>query len=216
MVRRHRLAAGAVALGVVCGWVVLSPAVAVRGLRDLLTSPWFPAVLVGLYLARPFLAWPITLLSALVGFRYGVVAGLPLALAGAVATSLIPYAAGRRVPPGSGLLGRLRAGSRRFFDSTGGFRGVTAARLAPTPAEAVSGAAGAAGVSLPAFVLGTLVGELPWTVAAVVAGASMGRLAPETPALGPWLTAAGVLAALALLAGPAYRYARTRSVAPVE
>lgn len=208
--RRH-LVAGAVALAVLAGWLLLSPATAVARLRGLILSPWFPLLLVGLYLVRPLLAWPITLLSALVGFRYGVVVGLPVALVGAVATSLIPFAAGRRVAADGGLWGRLTDGSRRYFGTTGGLRGLVAARLAPTPAEPVSAAAGAAGVSTPVFVAGTVAGELPWTVAAVVAGASMSEMAVAAAAPDPWLLVAGAVAAGALLAGPAYRYARTLS-----
>jgi len=205
---RRRVAAGAVALAMLSGWLLLSPATAVARIEGVLLGPWFPLVLVGLYLVRPLLAWPITLLSALVGFRYGVAIGLPVALVGAVVTSLPPFAAGRRVTDAGGLWGRLADGSRRYFDSTGGLRGVVAARLAPTPAEPVSAAAGAAGVPTAAFVAGTVVGELPWTVAAVVAGASMGDLALAGAAPGPWLIAGGLVAAAALLAGPAYRYAR--------
>ena len=203
---RRRVVAGVVALGVLTGWLLLSPSAAVSRLRGVVLGPWFPLVLIGLYAVRPLLAWPITLLSALVGFRYGVVIGLPVALVGAVLTSLPPFLAGRRVADDGGLWGRLADGSRRYFDSTGGLRGVVAARLAPTPAEPVSAAAGTAGVSTLSFVVGTVLGELPWTVAGVAAGASMNDLALAGAAPGPWLLVVCALAAAALLAGPAYRY----------
>lgn len=190
--------------------VVLAPGTAGDAVRSTLYSPFFPAVLLGLYAVRPLLAWPITALSVVVGFRYGVTIGLPMALAGAVATSLIPYAAARYLQTDAGLIGRVSAVSERFFGATGDLRGVVAARLAPTPAEVISAAAGIARVSVPAFVLGTAIGELPWTLAAVLAGDSMRRLAMEGVGIDPGLVAVGLLVAGLLLAGPAYRLLRDR------
>ena len=204
--RRH-LAAGLAVSGLVALGLLLSPGDAVASLRGLLDSPWFPVVLVGLYLARPLLAWPITALSVLVGYQYGVAVGLPVALFGAVATSLLPYAFGRYYRDRAGPLAGLVAGSERFFEAAGGLRGVIAVRLAPTPAEPVSIAAGAGRVALPAFVVGTAVGELPWTVAAVLAGHSLSRLTlAGVGAVSPWLLVAGLAGAAALLAAPAYRW----------
>lgn len=205
---RRRVAVGlAVAVLVAIG-LVLSPGDVVDQLRAWLASPWFPAILVGLYLVRPLLAWPITALSVLVGYRYGVAIGVPLALVGAVATSLLPYAFARHYRDRAGPFSGLVAGSERFFEATGGLRGVIAVRLAPTPAEPVSIAAGAGRVSVGAFVAGTAIGELPWTVAAVAAGHSLSRLAVEGLTVSPWLVVVGAAAAVALLAGPAYRWYR--------
>lgn len=207
--RRALLAA--VSLGGLAGLAaLLAPGAVVEVARSTLFSPYFPVVLLGLYAVRPLLAWPITALSVVVGFRYGVAIGLPVALAGAVATSLIPYAAARYLRTDAGLLGRVSAGSERFFGATGDLRGVVAARLAPTPAEVISAAAGIARVSVPAFVLGTAIGELPWTLAAVVAGDSMRRLAMDGVGVDPGLVVAGLLVAGLLLAGPAYRHLRAR------
>lgn len=205
MFSRRRLAVGVGLAAVVLASLLVSPdAILTRG-RWVLASPVFPLVLVGLYLVRPFVAWPISLLSALVGFRYGVALGLPIALAGTVVTSLPPFAAGRWFPSGDGLAGWLAAGSERYFTRVGDLRGLVAARLAPTPAEATSTAAGMAGVGFATFTLGTLVGELPWTVAAVLAGASLASFDPASVALDPRAVVAGLLVAVLLLAGPAYR-----------
>jgi len=203
--RRHAAAGAAAGILVVLG-VVLSPGAAIERLRAVLFSPWFPLALAGLYLLRPLLAWPITALSVLVGYRYGLAVGVPLALAGAVATSLLPYAVARCAGVDEGVLGWAQSGTERFFAATGDFRGVIAARLAPTPAEVISVAAGIGRVSVPAFVAGTAVGELPWTIAAVVAGHSMRRLSPSgVAAVDPALAAGGTLAAVLLISGPAYR-----------
>ncbi|MFC7046628.1 TVP38/TMEM64 family protein [Halobacteriaceae archaeon GCM10025711] len=210
-VSRRRVAGWLALATLVAAGLVLSPDEMFARLHGVLASPWFPAVLVGLYLLRPLLAWPITLLSVLVGYQYGFAVGVPLALAGAVATSLIPYAVARRVRSDAGLVGRATAGSERFFDATGDFRGVVAARLVPTPAEAISAAAGVAGVSLPAFVVGTAVGELPWTVAAVAAGSSMETFAPAVvEVVDSRLVLVGGVVAVVLLARPVYRYVSDR------
>lgn len=214
-VTRRRAALGVGLLGLFALGAAVSPDAAVARARGLLSSPWFPLLLAAGYLVRPFLAWPITALSVLVGYRYGLLLGVPLALAGAVATSLIPYAAGRRADLGEGLLARAGTASERFFGTAGDLRGVVAARLAPTPAEAVSAGAGTAGVPVGAFALGTVLGELPWTVAAVAVGRSARSVdgLALSSATDPALVGGGVLAALLLLAGPAYRHVRERRAA---
>ncbi len=206
--RRHAAVAIVIAFAI-AGTIVLSPRRALGAFQRVLASPWFPLILIGLYAIRPVLAWPITAISLLVGYQYGLLVGLPIALAGAAATSLIPYAVTRYVDTSTGLLGLATDGSTWFFATVGDLRGLIAARLAPTPAEPVSAAAGAAGLSLPTFVLGTLVGELPWTIAAVLAGHTMQQLSLNAATPDPWLITAGLLAALILLAGPAYRHLRT-------
>jgi len=202
---RRRYAAGAAAAVLVALAAVLRPARALDALRAALASPWFPAILVGLYAVRPFLAWPISALSVLVGYRYGLAVGVPVALAGAVLTSLPAYAAGRYAPGDGRLLGRFSAGSERFFAAAGDVRGLVAARFAPTPAEPVSAAAGAGGVGPGAFVAGTLVGELPWVVGTVFVGSGLDALSMSGASLGPAFLVAGCVAAVALLAPVAYR-----------
>lgn len=206
---RRQLAAGLSVAGLVALGILLSPGDALLAIRSHIYSPWFPLLLVGLYLVRPLLAWPITAISVLVGYRYGLLLGVPIALLGAVGTSLLPYAFGRYYEGHDGALAGLIAGSRRFFEATGGLRGLIAVRLAPTPAEPVSIAAGTGRVAVAPFVVGTAVGELPWTIAAVLAGHSLNRLSVASAAtVSPWLVAAGLLAAALLLAGPAYRWIR--------
>lgn len=208
-VTRRHVTLGLVTLGLLLG-LLLSPAIAIDHLRALLASPWFPVFLVGLYVVRPFLAWPITAVSLLVGYRYGLMVGLPVALLGAVGTSMIPYVVGRIVQSPHGWIGWLVAGSERFFTVTGDLRGLIAVRLAPTPAEPVSAAAGMAGIPLSVFVLGTAVGELPWTIAAVVAGHSMHQFTLSGATPDAWIVLGGLLAGLVLITGPAYRYVHRR------
>lgn len=203
----RRIVTLAVTTGIVVG-LIATPTRLLEGVELVVSRPWFPIAIIGLYLVRPFLAWPITAISLVVGYRYGILVGIPIALAGAVGTSLIPYAAGRYFRPHTGWFAWIADHSEQFFATTGGLRGIIAARLAPTPAEPVSAAAGLGHVSLGAFVLGTLIGELPWTVTAVVAGHTMHRVSVGAATPDPWLIAGGTLAAVVLLAGPTYRYIR--------
>lgn len=206
-VTRRRLAFGAILLLLLALALRFRPATVFQEIRGVLYSPWFPLVLGGLYAVRPFLGWPITALSALVGFRFGLAIGLPIALLGVVLTSLIPYLAGDRLAF-DGRIGQWFAGgSRGYFRTAGDLRGMIAARLAPTPAEAISAAAGFGGVPLRPFVLGTLIGELPWTIAAVTVGHSLNHFSMNAVDLDWRLLVVGGLAGGLLLAGPLYRMA---------
>lgn len=196
---------GAVAAAVSLRW---SPAEAAAAVLELAADPVrFGAVLLVAYLLRPAVAWPISALSVVVGFALGP-AGVPVALAGAVVTCLPPYAVARRLGHDAGLLGRLGDHGSRYFAATGGLRGVVAARLAPLPADPVSYTAGLAGVSPPAYVLGTALGELPWVTAAVLVGASAETLTTDGLHGGPAVVAGLLGLAILLLAGPLYRYLR--------
>lgn len=186
---------------------LVSPERTLERFHGVLFSPYFPVVLVVLWTVRVFLGWPMSLVAALVGYRYGVVLGLLVAYPGSVYTTLPPYLLAARAAggDGDGWLRRLAAGGERYFATAGSVRGIVAGRLAPTPGDSVSGAAGLSGVPLPAFVLGTAIGEIPWIVAAVVAGASLDEFAAGAVPSDPLFLAVGALAAAVLLVGPAYR-----------
>lgn len=208
---RRQLIAGALVIGVLGLWLVISPGDALGRLSALIGSPWFPLLLVGGYAIRGVLGWPLTMLSAIVGFRYGVLLGLPIALVGAVGSTTLTWAIARHLQSNRGMLGRVSTTGRRYFDTAGDIRGVAAARLTPTPATAISAGAGIAGVSLPAFVTGTFLGVIPWTVGAVTIGASLESLtAADSVGLNPYLIGGSALLAVLLLAKPAYRTAVDR------
>lgn len=207
---------------VVAGVLFTTPARVVGALSTLAERPllFAPALLVA-YLVRPFLAWPISVLSVLLGFLFGPMA-IPVGLAGAVVTCLPPYLLARRSDAsgldgtgGSGLLGRAGDTGARFLSVTGDVRGLVAARLAPLPADPVSYGAGLSGIGLPAYVLGTALGELPWVTTAVLLGASLEALRVEGVSVGVPLVVAALAVAVLLVAGPLYRAYRSRP-APVS
>jgi uncharacterized membrane protein YdjX (TVP38/TMEM64 family) len=193
--------------------LALSPARVVAEVIHLADHPVYLAgVIVGLYLIRPLFAWPTMPLSAFVGFVLGIEYGIPVALMGALVTCLIPYRFALEAGEQGGMFGWLGDSGRQLIEVTGETRGVLAARLSPVPADPVSYGAGFAGVSTRAFVVGTFLGEIPWVVVEVIAGASMRSLALtglSIDALPHVLVLGGVLAVL-LVAGPAYRHVNGR------
>jgi len=203
----------AVLLGfVVAASVLSSPGEVLRAIEGLVADPLrFALALVILYSLRPLVAWPLSLVSVLVGYAYGFALGFPVALTGTVGSCLVPFVLARYFRSDVGLVGWVSGTGERFFDATGDVRGVFAARLAPAPADAISYGAGLSGVPASGFVLGTLLGEIPWTVAFVLVGASMTDFSVGAATLdsAAFVIGATLLAVLAL-AGPAYRYLRAR------
>jgi uncharacterized membrane protein YdjX (TVP38/TMEM64 family) len=206
--RRGLVGAGLAGGIAIAATVALSPAAVLERMTELAAEPlFFAALLVAVYLLRPVVFWPISAISLLVGFVYGPTIGIPVALVGAVGTCVPPFVLARYARD-SGLTGSLGARAERLVDVTGGVRGVAAGHLAPLPVDPVSYAAGMSAVSPRQFVLGTALGEVPWVVAAVVAGSSMRSLSIRGADAGlPLVVGAAALAAL-VVAGPAYRHLR--------
>lgn len=202
--RRQAVGATTLVALAAAGWLLFSPRGLLAPLAALGDRPLvFGTLLVGAYLLRPALAWPISAVSIAVGFVLGA-AGVPVALGGAVLTCLPPYLLARTTGE-SGALGTVGDIGERYFRATGPLRGVVAARLAPFPADPVSYTAGLARVPLGAYALGTAIGELPWVIAAVLVGASAERLVTTGATAVPLVVGASAVAAL-LLAGPVYRH----------
>ncbi|THE65622.1 TVP38/TMEM64 family protein [Salinadaptatus halalkaliphilus] len=213
---------------VLAAGMLVSPSTAFGFLESLTGDPYlFAVTIAGLYLVRPLFAWPTTPLAVVVGYGYGVTVGVPVALVGLVVTVVPVFLVARRVvarEPASrpvsqqadGLVGDLfeRASdvAGRYYNTAGPIRGVAVSRLVPIPSDVSTCAAAASEVRLRQFVLGTVLGELPWTIAAVVVGASAATLAADgLGELGLVVTVACLLAAAILLAGPIYRLVRNRS-----
>lgn len=186
--------------------VLFSPGAVLGGLEELASRPLvFGVALFGLYLVRPFLLWPVTSVAVLLGYLYGPASGFGLAIAGAALTALPPYLVGRYANDDIGLFGYVSETAEQFFSTTGDTRGVVAARFSPIPGDPISYAAGLSGVSAGPFLLGTMIGEVPWAFVAVFAGASMRTLDLASFSVQPQLIVALAGLTVLLLAGPAYR-----------
>jgi uncharacterized membrane protein YdjX (TVP38/TMEM64 family) len=201
---RRQIAGVAAVAAVVAAGLLVSPAFVFRQVEAVTARPALAAVaFVGVYLVRPLFAWPTTAVALAVGYVYGPVVGFPVALAGTTASAALPFAAARYWRTDAGLAGRLGASGERYFDAAGDLRGMVASRLAPAPSDPVSAAAGLSGVAPRAFVLGTAIGEVPWTAAAVLAGGSVETLTTGAVEKNWWLVALAAAVAILLLVKPA-------------
>ncbi|WP_459192534.1 TVP38/TMEM64 family protein [Halosimplex sp. J119] len=209
--RRQFGSLGAVGAVLAVAALVFSPAAVLRSIAELSAHPWqFLGVLVVLYLARPFLLWPVSALSLTVGYVLGTTYGIPVAVAGTVLSNTTPFLLARYARTDDGIVGLTTQTSDRIVEATGEFRGVVAARLAPLPADIVSTGAGLSDVSLRAYLLGTLIGESPWIAAEVIAGASMHTLSVHGLRHSIALFAAATFLSALLVARPAYRFVREK------
>ena len=198
--------AGVCAIAIVAA-VVLSPSGVVHYLETLADRPvLFALALTTVYLVRPFLLWPVSSVGVLLGYVYGPWVAVLLALVGAAVTAVPPFLIGRYAETDAGLFGTLGSSGAWASQVVGETRSVVAARLSPVPGDAVSYWAGLSGVPPRAFFAGTVVGEIPWAVAAVLAGSSMRTLSVDGVSVGPVVVLALAVAALLVLAGPAYEH----------
>ncbi len=187
-----------------------SPDVVLASVTRLAADPLrFGVVLLALTAVRPFLAWPTTLLAVVVGFGYGW-GGVPIGVALLVATAILPYGlarAGRvRVRSDFRTADRICRAGERLADAAGSARAVAATRFLPIPSDVVSIGAGASGIRLRSFLLGTAVGELPWVIVGVAVGVSIDRLAAgELSVVDPTAFVAMAGVGTLLLVGPVYR-----------
>ncbi|RQG91148.1 TVP38/TMEM64 family protein [Natrarchaeobius halalkaliphilus] len=215
---------------IVTAGLLVSPAAMAGFLESLAADPGlFALTVAGLYLVRPLFAWPTTPLSIVVGYGYGIALGVPIAIVGVVVTVVPVFLAARWFVASNGSsatadssletawgpLDRISGAVTRYYRTTGPIRGVTVSRLAPIPSDVSTCAAALSGVKLRHLVVGTALGELPWTIAGVVVGASAATITTDGfGGLGLALTLACGVAATLLLAGPAYRVVRSRTQTP--
>jgi uncharacterized membrane protein YdjX (TVP38/TMEM64 family) len=206
---RARGVAGAALAIVAVGALVVSPDAVFARASWLSADPVrLVAAAIVLAAVRPLVAWPTPLLAVLLGFGLGLW-GFPLALALVTLTSVPPFLLARRY----GRVGAAAAAGEAFVERTGDVRSVVASRFVPAPSDVVSVAAGVAGVSLPAFLLGTAIGEIPWVILGILAGASAERVTAAAVAGAIDLRVVAIVgfAALALLAPTAYGWYAERS-----
>lgn len=126
-------------------------------------------LLVGIYLVRPLLLLPVTVLTAFCGYLYGPLWGLVAAHLAAVASASVGYGMarwwrGRTASAPGGWQGWMRRG---------GFATVLVSRLSFVPGDLVNGASGALALPFAPFLAATALGGLPGTVVGVLAGAGM-------------------------------------------
>lgn len=167
------------------------------GIDEVAAQPWAPAGVLALYLVRPLLLVPISVVNVAAGFVLGLLPGLAIALTGTLASASIGYGIGRglgsaelarTLPERWSVLGLLRRNA---------FASVVGGGLMYLHADAVNLPAGLMRIRFGVFLAGIAIGNALTLSAAVLAGASVeGTLADATFAV----DVATLLPALALFA----------------
>jgi uncharacterized membrane protein YdjX (TVP38/TMEM64 family) len=151
----------------------LSPREAAAGLVDLLRGSAGPFLYIGVYLLRPLVLFPATVLTVVGGIVFGPIQGLIYTLLGSNGSALVAYAVGRffgsntPLAANEGPLGRYITRLREHSFTT-----IMTMRFIFVPYDLVNYLAGILRISWRSFLLATALGSLPGTLAFVLFGAS--------------------------------------------
>lgn len=173
--------------------------------------PATPLVFLAAQIAASLLFVPRTLLGAVAGLLFGVWWGTLWAALGSLLGAAAGFLLARYVNSGIiDLEGDARIGPFLNRVEKGGWRVVAFVRLIPIlPHSLTNYALGLTRLPLAAYAVGSLVGQMPITIACVALGAAGGRLAGgETGWLAPSLVAAAALGLSLLIPAFARRRAR--------
>lgn len=137
---------------------------------------WYaPVIYMGMFVARPFILFPASVLAMAGGLAFGTWYGMLYTLIGEMIGAVLSFLLARKV--GMGLFGGKE--NPRFLKleramEKRGFTMVLMLRIAPfVPFDLVSYAAGVARVPLRAYIIATIIGTLPGTFAYNFLGAAL-------------------------------------------
>jgi uncharacterized membrane protein YdjX (TVP38/TMEM64 family) len=203
------LLAAAIAVGVVLVWRhrdLLDPQAISSAIA---AQPAAPLVFLAVHVAASLLFLPRTVLAVAAGIAFGTAWGLLWAALGSVLGAVAGFLVARYLNAGliePETMPRIGRVLQRVED--GGWRSVMALRLVPViPHSLANYALGLTRLGLGAYALGSLLGQLPMTLAYVDLGAAGGRLwAGQAGWLAPTLIGAAALAASFLLPRLARRH----------
>jgi phospholipase D1/2 len=176
--------------------------------HDFASQPWAPLVVLLAYTPACMILFPRPLITLFSVIAFGTWLGMAYALVGIQVAALATYTIGRRMD---------RAKVRRFAGPrlnkvsellrSRGLLAVTALRLVPVAPFAVGGiVAGAIRVKVWHFMLGTLLGMMPGTLAMTVFGDQLEAGLRNPRGINYWI-AGGALAAFALVSTLTVRWA---------
>jgi uncharacterized membrane protein YdjX (TVP38/TMEM64 family) len=174
--RTARLALlGLLAIGAASVWrwrAVLDP-MTITGAID--RYPLAPLGFLAVHIAASLLFIPRTLLAVVAGLLFGMGWGIVWATFGSVAGAIAGFLVARYI--NSGLIDAARLGPVVAQVERGGWRAVAVLRLIPViPHSLVNYALGLTRLPLASYAFGSLLGQLPMTIAYVDLGTAGGRL----------------------------------------
>lgn len=148
-------------------------------LGDLLADHWYGALIyLVVYLVRPVLLLPASLITALAGNVWGLWLGFAIGMIAGTLSALIPYAAGRWFAPEEAVYERICEGDSRIgrfvtLLKRRPFQAVLTMRLLYFPYDTVSAVAGGLRIGFLPFFSATAIGNIAGTFAFVGIGASI-------------------------------------------
>jgi uncharacterized membrane protein YdjX (TVP38/TMEM64 family) len=168
-----------VAAGICAAWYCraeLEPAALAAAIAQ---HPFAPLVFLGLHILASLLFVPRTVLAAAAGIAFGVAWGVVWAAAGSVVGALAGFWLARYLNSGFFDVERTRRLGPAFERiARGGWRAVALLRLIPVvPHSLANYGLGLTRLPAVAYAAGSLLGQLPMTVACVELGAAGERLA---------------------------------------
>lgn len=183
---------------------------AVSAIRRVQDHWWALPAYLGGYVALTTAFVPAVLLHMAVGVAYGFRVGLWINLLAFNATALLQFTLARRAGRErvAAFLARRRIRALDDLSQAHGLLGVILIRLVPIPAMGVATGLGVSPVRWRDFVLGTLVGTLPYIVVYTYFAAALVEGEPGTERETRWRVAISTAAILALALGSAAIRAR--------
>jgi uncharacterized membrane protein YdjX (TVP38/TMEM64 family) len=179
--------------------------------------PAAPLLFLALHIAASLLFVPRTMLAIVAGLVFGVGWGIVWAALGSVAGGVAGFLVARYVNGGLVDLDAMaRIGPVLERVERGGWRAVTLLRLIPVmPHSLANYALGLTRLPLGAYAVGSLLGQLPMTIAYVDLGAAGGRLMRDgTGWVEPTVIGLAALSLSLLIPAIARRRARVATPAP--
>lgn len=182
----------------------LSATESVQRFVDVVGSAWWGVLAyVAVYVARPLVLFPASLLTIAGGILFGPVVGVLVVVVAANASAMVAYGVGR-------LLGRPPAGERDQAETLArrwatrmrehSFETVLIMRLVLLPYDLVSYLAGVLRIRWAPFLVATAIGSVPATVAFVLLGASVESVEEGPDGFQPWILVASAVLFVASIA----------------
>jgi uncharacterized membrane protein YdjX (TVP38/TMEM64 family) len=196
---RHGLVLGGWLILLIIFWVYLQQShqsvteILASWLESLSKSPYSIVLLLGIYLVRPLLLLPVTLLTVFSGFLYGALWGTVYAMLATLLSSSLAYFIGQFLSGDKIRLQKVWMNRLRDYS----FETVLTSRLIFLPGDLVNYACGFLKISFTAFLLATALGGLPGLLVGVLAGASLETFSAKGFSLNPWY----IIVSLVLLIG---------------
>jgi uncharacterized membrane protein YdjX (TVP38/TMEM64 family) len=179
----------------------LSTAEAGQRFIDAVGSAWWGVfAYIGVYLVRPLVLFPASVLTVVGGVLFGPWLGVGVVVVAANASAMVAYGVGRllgTVPDEESMAGAenenvslVAKWSRRLRDNS--FETVFIMRLLFLPYDLVNYVCGVLRIRWTSFLLATALGSLPGTVSFVLLGASLERVDRGLDGINPWAVGASV------------------------